>query len=245
MSSATVLHSEGLTLRQAAVIAGLAYILDPVAYAELSLYPKVVIPNNVAQTVHNVEAMGGLFMAAILCYLVDFILDLVAAWALYILLRPVNKALSLLTAMFRVVYTVLGLFGVLQLALVYRLIHGPYYAAAFGAKELQAQVQMLIDSFRYGWGFSLIIFGIHLVLLGYLIYRSGYIPKLLGIILAALGIGWIAAELRPYLYPAANFNWFLVVAFAEILLPLWLLTMGWRIKVESDTGALSTGPATR
>lgn len=178
--------------------------------------------------------MGGLFAIIILCYLINFILDFVAAWALYVLLKPVNKALSLLMAGFRVVYTVLGLFGVLQLALVYRLIHGTYYATAFGTRELQAQALMLIDSFRYGWTFSLIIFGIHLVLLGYLIYRSGYIPKLLGILLALVGLGWMATELRPYLYPTANFDWFFTVAFAELLFPLWLLTMGWRIRVGSE-----------
>jgi hypothetical protein len=239
MSTTSALHSGGITLRQAAVITGLAYVLDPVAYAELSLYPRVVIPNNVGQTVHNIEGMGGLFAAAILCYLINFILDFIAAWALYFLLKPVNNALSLLMAGLRVLYTVLGLYGVLQLALAYRLVHGPYYSTAFGVSQLQAQVQVLIDSFRYGWTFSLVIFGIHLVLLGYLIYRSGYIPKLLGILLAFLGFGWMATELRPYLYPAANLDWFFTVGFAELLFPLWLLIMGWRIR-DPDLNRSST-----
>jgi hypothetical protein len=223
---------EGLSLRQAAVVAGLAYLLliTPVVYAEFNLFSKVVISGNIAQTVQNIDSHGGMFAAAILFYLINFIGDIVIAWALYVLLAPVNRALSLLTAWFRLIYTVLGLFGVLQLVLAFRLVHGTYYTKAFEASQLQAQVQLLISSFRSGWNFSLILFGIHLVLLGCLIYRSGYLPKLLGIVLAIVGVGWIVNILGPFLYPTLNLDWFFPVAFAENLLPLWLLIMGWRIK---------------
>jgi Domain of unknown function (DUF4386) len=226
-------NHEGMSLRQAAVVAGLGYLLliTPVVYAEFNLYPKVVISGNIAQTVGNIASHGGLFAAAILFYLINFIGDIVVAWALYVLLAPVNKALSALTAWFRLMYTALGLFAVLQLVLAFRLVHSTYYPKAFGASQLQAQVQMLISSFRSGWNFGLILFGIHLVLLGYLIYRSGYLPKLLGIVLAVVGLGWIGNIVGPFLYPSLNLDWFLPVAFAENLLPLWLLIMGWRIKV--------------
>ena len=60
-------HGEGLTLRKAALIAGFSYLLGPVTYAEFSIYPKLVIPNNIAQTVQNIAAHQGLFAAAILC----------------------------------------------------------------------------------------------------------------------------------------------------------------------------------
>ncbi len=224
----------GITVRQAAIVAGVAYLLNPVTYAEFSLYPKVVIPGDIAQTVTNIGIQGGTFAAAIVCYLTNYIGDIVIAWALYVLLAPVNRALSLLTAWFRLVYTALGLFGVLQLALAFRLVHPPAGATQFGSSQLQAQVAVLLDSFRYGWSFSLIVFGIHLLLLGYLIFRSGYIPKLLGILLALDGLGWMVNGLRPYLYPTANLGWFFVLSFAELLLPLWLLVMGWRIRLDPE-----------
>jgi hypothetical protein len=72
---------------------------------------------------------------------------------------------------------------------------------------------------------ALTVFGIHLALLGYLIYRSGYMPKILGILIALDGVGWIVNDLKPYLYPNANLGWFFVLSFAELLLPLWLLVL--------------------
>ena len=95
-------RGEGLTLRQAALIAGFAYLLGPVTYAEFSIYPKLVIAGNIEQTVLNLAAHRELFAVAILCYLIEFIEDIVIAWALYVLLVPVNRALSLVTAWFDV-----------------------------------------------------------------------------------------------------------------------------------------------
>jgi hypothetical protein len=218
-----------MKLRQAAIVAGVAYLLNPVSYAEIVLYPKVVIAGNIAQTVHNINVDGETFVLAILCYLINFIEDLVIAWALYVLLTPVNQPVSLLTAWFRVLYTALGLFALLNLVTVYRALHDPAYAATLAPSQIQAQVELLLGSFRWGWQFSLLIFGIHLALLGYLIFRSGYIPRFLGAITTFIGVGWIAVQLRPYLYPDLNLRWFFIVGFAELLLPLWLLIFGWRI----------------
>jgi len=111
-------HGAGLTLRQAALIAGFSYLLGPVTYAEFSIYPKLVIPNNITQTVQNIAAHQGLFAAAILCYLVEFIEDIVIAWALYVLLVPVNRAMSLLAAWFRLMYTAIAFFGMTSPPLV-------------------------------------------------------------------------------------------------------------------------------
>src|SRR5271170_6639106 len=170
-------RNEGLTLRQAALTAGFAYLLNPVSYAESSIYPKLVIPGNIEQTVQNIAAHQGLFVAAILCYLISFIGDVVIAWALYFLLAPVNRAVSLLMAWFQLVYAAMALYATLNLTTVFHLLTTPDFLTAFGAGPLHAQVQLLLHSFRYDWSFALLIFGIHLVLLGYLIYRSGYIPR--------------------------------------------------------------------
>ncbi len=112
-------RGEGLTLRQAALIAGFAYLLGPVTYAEFSIYPKLVIAGNIEQTVLNLAAHRELFAVAILCYLIEFIEDIVIAWALYVLLVPVNRALSLVTAWFRLMYTAIAFFGLLKLVTVF------------------------------------------------------------------------------------------------------------------------------
>lgn len=223
-------HNEGLTLRQAALIAGFAYLLSPVTTAEFSIMPKLVIPGNIEQTVQNIVAHGGLFVAAILCYLVTFIEDVVIAWALYVLLAPVNRSLSLLTAWFRLVFAAIALFGWLNLVTVFRLLNTPEYLTSFGSVQLHAQVNLLLNSFRYDWSMSLVIFGIHLVLLGYLIYRSGYIPRIIGILLVIDGLGWVIDSFQPYLYPNTHLGFLFITFFGELVFMLWLLIRGWKIR---------------
>jgi len=229
-SSSPANHGEGLTLRQAALTAGIAYLLMPVTFAEFYIFPKLIIPANIEQTAQNIAAHGRLFFIAILCNLVTLLLDVVIAWALYILLAPVNRSLSLLTAWFRLVYTMVALFGLLNLVTVLRLLKTPDYLTAFGSQQLHAQVHLLLNSFRYDWSISLLIFGIHLCLLGYLIYRSSYIPKILGLLLFLVGISWVISSLRPYLYPNLHLGFISTIGFGELIFPLWLVIRGWKIQ---------------
>jgi hypothetical protein len=223
-------RNDGLSLRQAALIAGFAYLLSPVTYAEFTIYPKLVIPDNIDQTVHNIAAHSGLFFAAILCYFITFIEDIVIAWALYYLLAPVNRAFSLLTAWFRLMYTAIAFFGLLNLVAAYRLVNTPDYQKMFGSQYLQAQVLLLLRSFRYDWSMSLIVFGIHLILLGCLMFRSSYVPKIIGILLVIDGLGWIVDTLQPYLYPNAHLGFLFVTFFGELVLMFWLLIRGWTLR---------------
>ena len=220
-------------MRQAALTAGIAYLLMPVTFAEFYVFPKLIIPGNIEQTAQNITAHGRLFFVAILCNLITLLLDVVIAWALYILLVPVNRSLSLLTAWFRLIYTAVALVGVLNLVTVLRLLHTPAYLTAFGSQQLHAQVQLLLNSFRYDWSIGLLIFGIHLDLLGYLIYRSGYIPKILGLLLFIVGSSWIISTLRPYLYPNVHLGFISTLGFGELIFPLWLVIRGWKIPEQS------------
>lgn len=229
-SNAPFSPEPGLTLRHAALIAGICYLLMPVTYAEFAIFPKLLIPGHIEQTFGNIAAHPQLFGVAIACNLITLVFDVIIAWALYVLLAPVNRSLSLLTAWFRLVYTVLAFVAVFHLVTVYRLVTVPDYLTLFGSAPLHAQVQLLLNSFRYEWSVSLVIFGIHLVLLGYLILRSSYVPKLLGALLVLDGLGWSIGGLGPYLYPQLNFDWFFNVAFVELLLPLWLVIRGWKIQ---------------
>jgi hypothetical protein len=219
-----------LTLRQAAVIAGLGYLFMPVAFAEFNVFPKLIQPGNIEQTVQNIVAHSGLFLTAIFCYLITFISDIVISWALYVLLAPVNRSLSLLAAWFRLAYTIIAFVASLRLVTVFRILRAPDYLALFGSGPLQGQVKLLLDGFRFEWSAGFLLFDIHLVLLGALIYRSGYIPRLIGVLLVIDGLGWLADNLRPYLYPNAHLGFLFVTFFGELVFMLWLLALGWRIK---------------
>jgi hypothetical protein len=229
----------GLTLRQAALIAGFGYLLDPVSYAEFTLYPKLVIPGHIDQTVANITAHHGAFLALFFCYFINFIEDIIVAWALYVLLAPVNPAVSLLAALFRWVYAGIAIAASLNLAIVYRMLTTPEYSQLFGAQGLPAQVALLLHSFRYEYSMGLTIFALHLIVIGGLIFRSGYIPKWLGVILVIDGLGWIVTPLQPYLWPNANLDWVIITAGGELLFMLWLLIFGWRLKEPAESTSLS------
>jgi hypothetical protein len=223
-------RGDGVTLRQAALTVGFVYLLNPVSYAEFTLYPKLVIPGNVDATVANISAHHGLFLTTLFCFLINFVEDIVIAWALYILLAPVNRALSLLAAWFQLVYAGIALVGTLHLATVYRMLTTPEYLTTFGSGPLHAQVNLLLHSFRYEYSLALGLFGIHLLLVGYLIIRSSYIPWWLGALLVIDGLGWVVNSLQPYLYPDANLDFIFVTFFGELVFMVWLLIRGWSIR---------------
>jgi uncharacterized protein DUF4386 len=221
--------SDGLSLRWAAIIAGLGYLLNPVPYAEFSIMPKIVMTGHVDQTMANISAHPGMFVTAIVCYLINFIGDIVIAWALYYLLAPVNRAVSLLAALFRLMYTAIALTGWFKLVEVYRMVTTPAYATSFGSSGLAAQVDLLLHTFRYDWAISIFIFAIHLLLIGALIVRSSYIPKWLGALLIVNGAVWLFNGLKPYLYPQASLGFAGFAVWFELVFMLWLLIRGWKI----------------
>ncbi len=212
-------------------------MLNPVSYAEFSIYPKLVIPGNISATVANLGAHHGLFLVATFAYLINFIEDIVIAWGLYILLAPVNRAVALLAAWFQLVYTGIAFVGAFNLAIVYRMLTTPEYLTLFGAGPFHAQIDLLLHSFRYDYSLALVLFGIHLLLVGYLIVRSSYMPSWLGVLLIVNGLGWIANSLQPYLYPNANLDFIFITFFGELVFMVWLLVKGWTLQGPPQTSS--------
>ena len=227
-------RSAGLTLRQAALITGFAYLLNPVSYAEFHLWPKLMIPGNVEQTVANVAGHPGALLGVFFAFFINFIEDIVIAWALYFLLAPINKAVSLLASLFQLVYASICFTGLFNLLPVYRALTSGEYGSAAGTSVLHEQVYLLLRWFRYDYSMALVLFGIHLVLVGALIVRSRYIPLWLGLVLVADGLGWIIGMLQPYLYPHVALDWLQVTALGELIFMLWLLIAGWRLPHFAD-----------
>ncbi|HET6275167.1 MAG TPA: DUF4386 domain-containing protein [Candidatus Cybelea sp.] len=227
---------DGLTLRQAALIAGFAYLLNPVSYAEFFLWPKLLVAGSVGQTAANVSSHPGMLLGVFFAFFINFSEDVVIAWALYFLLAPVNKALSLLASLFQLVYASICFTGLFNLLPVYREVTDAAYGTAAGGNMPHEQIYLLLRSFRYDYSMALVLFGIHLVLVGALIVRSRYIPLWLGIVLVAAGLGWIIVMLQPYLYPGHPLDWLQVTALGELVFMLWLLFAGWRLK-EPAIGA--------
>ncbi|HEY6194342.1 MAG TPA: DUF4386 domain-containing protein [Candidatus Eisenbacteria bacterium] len=227
-----IVRRPGTSLRHAAVIAAsgllVMSVLSPVGY--FYIFPKLIVRADVVQTIGNIAAHQGLFLTGICCFLVTFIADIVVGWALYVFLRPVNAAVSLLTAWFRLAYATMALVSLLKPVTALRLSRSPEFATSFGADQLHAQVQLLLLSFRYDWSFSLLVFALHLGMLAYLVYRSGYVPKLVGVLLAITSAGYMVDSLRAYLFPDVTVPYLFVAFFGELIFMVWLFVRGSRLE---------------
>jgi hypothetical protein len=154
------------------------------------------------------------------------ILDVVVAWALYIFLKPVNKSLSLLAAWFRVVYAAIFAIALNNLLTALQLINSADYLKAFEPNQLHAQVMSSLNAFTSGWDLGLAFFGLHLLVVGYLAFKSGYIPKFLGILLIIAGLGYLIDSLGKLLLPNYNVSIAMFTFIGEALLLFWLLWKG-------------------
>jgi hypothetical protein len=229
----TTTSTSKITLRKAALIAGIGYILmigSPIS--ETMFYHNLVDLSNANKTVTNIEANTALVHYSIFLYLINFIGDILAAWGLYILLKPTNANLSLLAAWLRIIYSVMGLVAVMNLLTVLQLTSHYNYLQAFTNEQLQAQVMIAIRSFRDDWLFSFTFFGIYLILLGYLAFVSNYISKIVAVFLIIAGTGWLTDSLQPFLFPNLNMSVGMITGFGELVFMFWLFIKGVRLKEQ-------------
>lgn len=230
----------GLSIRQAAAIAGLTYLANPVGLSEFFIWPRLVVDHDLSRTVHNIAAHPQLFAVAILCYLFSLVGDIVMAWTLYALLRPAGEALALLASWLQLAYAAMASAGLFDLVAVRNLLVSPDYLAAFGAVQLRAQILLMLRGFHNDFDLSLIVFGLHLLVVAYLVMRSGYIPRLIALPLAIAGLGWIVNFIGPYLRPDLNFDFATIMAGGELVFMAWLLVAGWRIRPDGGSRAAVT-----
>ncbi len=228
-SSKDAIWTHGLSLKQAALVAGFTYLLNPVTFAEAYVMPRLISAAP-AETVKNLTAHPHLFSAAVLSYVASAIGDVVMAWALYALLRPINRALAMLGSLLQLVYAAAWLAAIANLGLIYRLVAVPDYSRHTSAAGLPLQIAELLGAYRSGWGLSLILFGLHLVVTGWLIARSSYLPRWLGWLLFVDGWAWVVDSVSIYLFPDASLQFLKAFFAAELIFMVWLLGWGWRIR---------------
>lgn len=95
--------------------------------------------------------------------------------------------------------------------------------------QLANSVIFYLNSFKLEWSFALIIFGIYLILLGYLIYKSSYVPKIFGIFILIAGFGYLTHTLGTFFIPEYNLDFLFITFFGELIFMAWLLVKGRKI----------------
>jgi len=227
-----------ISLRNAALIAGLGYLIIFITgiFANFFVIEDLIVPGNAATTVSNIAANESLYRIGILSFIIMVIFDVVLAWALYILLKPVNKSLSLLAAWLRLINATIFGIALHNLLNVLLLINGVDYSTVIGTDQLHAQAMLYLDAFNYTWLLGLVFFAIHLFVLGYLAFKSGYIPRFIGALLIIAGIGYLVDSMAHFLLPdyadyKTIFSTIVVVpgAIGELSFTIWLLVKGSRM----------------
>jgi len=229
-----------LSVRSAARIAG-AGLLVMAAIAILGTVgtQNVIVAGDAARTASNIMDRQLLFRAGVSGWLIIAILDVVVAMALYVVLRPVNRSLSLLAAWFRLVYAAVFVASIANLVLAVQLLSDAVYANGLETALLSTQAMLAMDAFKNGWALGLVVFGISLGVLGYLVYVSGYIPKVLGILLLVAAVGYVVANLTKILVPALGGTMDAIAAgpaaIGEIAFAVWLLARAGRLPEGTQT----------
>lgn len=194
---------------------------------------RLVVQGDAAATTSNIRASETLFRAGIFGWLIVLICDVLAAWGLYIFLKPVNRSLSLLMAWFRLVYAAMLGAALFNLAHILLTISPDHLLAAPGTGQLQAQVMLRLSAFSDTWGIGLVVFGFHILVLGYLAFKSGYIPKFFGVVMMIAFFGYLTTNSADLLMPGhenlkAIVEWVFLVPMVvgELGLAVWLLIRG-------------------
>jgi hypothetical protein len=230
---------------------GILYLFIIVAalFGEIFVRGTLIVPLDAAATAHNVQASETLFRIGLAGEMLTCACDVALAMILYVLLRPVHRNLALLAAFFRL--TFVAIYGVAKLfeitALV--LLGKADYLNAFEPRQLHALAYVALRVHSLGYGVALLFFGVCCALFGDLIYRSTYLPKLLGVLLEIAGLGYVLFSLAQMLAPdfagRVLFPWLVLPAFpAELGLCLWLTIRGVDVpKWRERAGLQAAAPA--
>ena len=161
----------------------------------------VVVPGDPAATVGNLMVSESMFRLGMVAETLIILIEIVVSAILYVLLRPVSRPLSLASALARFAQAILQAVNLFTAVPALLLLGGAGYLAAFEPDQLNALVLLFMDVNAFViiiWG---VLFGFHLLLLGYLVYRSGFWPRLLGILLIVGGIGYLLQSYGHLLAP--------------------------------------------
>jgi hypothetical protein len=218
------------TNKKTARLAGLLYLVFIVIGIFASVFRDTPIKfGDAAATVNNILASAWLFRFSFVSDLISAVFFLLSAWALYVLLRPVHQNIALLFLLLNLGGVAVQSINLLNQLAALLLLGGADYLKVFQADQLQALAMFFLTLHKNGFWISQIFYGAWLLPLGYLVFKSGFLPKILGIVLMIHCVAWLMTFLQFFLFPgyeAITYLSYPLGFIAEFGLSLWLLIMG-------------------
>jgi len=224
--------------RKVARIAGFLYLVFIVLFAfSTYIQNKSTAGADAAATARSIVASEWLFRIGFMSEAIAALCFLLAAWALYVLLRPVGKSMALLFLLLNLAgVAVECIFAVMHFAAL-MLLSGEKYLNVFKADQLQAVAMFFLNLGGSGNLLTTLFYGVWLFPLGYLILKSGFIPRFLGILIILDGISVLICFFQLCLFPGHEkllYPLYPVMFIAEFGLGLWLLIRGVRVQPQAE-----------
>ena len=229
MTTKERINSPQKTARVAAFVFLIIFLLG--MSTELFIRPDMIVPGDAAATVKNIAASESLFRLSLVSDLIRLMFLMLLPLVLYKLLKPVNKNIASLMVIFALVSVPISMLNELNHFAVLLLSSGAGYLTAFEADQLNTLVMFFLELRKYGT-FIPQVFSLWVLLLGYLVFKSGFLPRILGILLMLVGLCYTVSAVLFFLFP--NFDATILGLFAfigEALFYMWLLIKGVNVKV--------------
>ena len=204
--------------------AGLLYLLYVITSVVANLFGNFVFVE-APVTVNHIMTHAIQFRIGFVINLFSVVFFVAAAWALYVLLKPVNKNLALLFLLLNLAGFAVWLFSSLCLFASLVVLNGSETIKAFQPDQLQALAVFFVSVYKNGVVIAQVPYGVWLFPLGYLVYKSGFLPKILGILLVADGICQFIYVCQRLILPDLGiiaYPCFVISFIAEFSLALWL-----------------------
>jgi Domain of unknown function (DUF4386) len=213
-------------------------------FAPFAVAPSgMMLAEPTLQSLGRIQASGQLYALGGVAQLVVYACDVGLALVFYELLKPVSKKIALLAAFFRLTFAAIASANIVNHFALSVLLSGSHSLDAFSPGQLQALALTSLKMRTLGFDIALFFFGFHCVIVGYLLYRSTYFPRILGVALAVGGLGYVAnifARVIPIFVEVHLFPYIMLPAgIAEIALTLWLLVRGLNVVRWSERASAS------
>ena len=223
-------------------IAGVFYLLTFVGgVASLALGGRLVNYGDAAATAASIRAHESLFRLGFAANLFASACYVAVTLLFYELFKPVRRSISMLAAFFSLVGCAVGAFGSLFQLAPLVVLGGAQYLGVFNLEQLHALALVLLKLGAQANNIGLVFFGCYCLLIGYLIFRSDFLPRILGVLMAIGGAGWLTNSFISFLSPPlarSLSSWMMAPGIlGEAALTLWLLVMG--VKPAARSEALS------
>jgi hypothetical protein len=199
-------------------------------FAEIFVRDKLIVAGDPTATANNIVASQLLWRLGIAADLIMHLCDIPVMLIIYVLLRPVNNNIALLALLFNLVQTAVLVANKLNLVAALLQLESVDYLKAVDPFQLRTQMYLSLKLHDIGFGIGLVFFGFTCVVNGYLIFRSGYLPKTLGVLIQIAGLCYLANSFVLLLAPgfaSKIFPAILAPAFlGELSFCLWLIVKG-------------------